>query len=148
MEKLGFSWKLGTIFSICEQGFARVPVNYEGLLVIFSHACSIHPRSVRWYLDVTCVQKELLNVLSLQELPCSLRCICWCTIMQEYHFDTRSKHHGTLVGLNEQACEKVTSSQSSLSLVFFARSFGGCVHWTPPFLVDLVYHFSWETTPF
>jgi hypothetical protein len=28
----------------------------------------------------------------------------------------------------------------SLPLVFVAGSYGGCVHWTPPFLVDLVYH--------
>jgi hypothetical protein len=25
-------------------------------------------------------------------------------------------------------------------LVLVAGSYGGCVHWTPPFLVDLVYH--------
>jgi hypothetical protein len=28
----------------------------------------------------------------------------------------------------------------SLPLVLVAGSHGGCVHWTPPFLVDLVYH--------
>jgi hypothetical protein len=30
----------------------------------------------------------------------------------------------------------------SLSLALVAGSGGGCVHWTPPFLVDLVYHIS------
>jgi hypothetical protein len=28
----------------------------------------------------------------------------------------------------------------SLPLVLVAGSYGGCVHWTPPFLVDLVFH--------
>jgi hypothetical protein len=28
----------------------------------------------------------------------------------------------------------------SLPLVIVAGSYGGCVHWTPPFLVDLVFH--------
>jgi hypothetical protein len=31
----------------------------------------------------------------------------------------------------------------STSLVLVAGSCGGCVHWTPPFLVDLVYHISY-----
>jgi hypothetical protein len=33
-----------------------------------------------------------------------------------------------------------TSDLGSLPLALVTGSDGGCVHWTPPFLVDLVYH--------
>jgi hypothetical protein len=34
----------------------------------------------------------------------------------------------------------IEMKQVSLPLVLVAGSYVGCVHWTPPFLVDLVYH--------
>jgi hypothetical protein len=59
-----------------------------------------------------------------------------------YNDSIMNTHHGIIIGI---CWVRLTSDKKivllgSLPLVLVAGSCDGCVHWTPPFLVDLFYH--------
>jgi hypothetical protein len=80
-------------------------------------------------LSVTnCFYYSIIYLFSVLWVPCQLQII--------YHFGDWPVRDLSCA----LSCFCLVSAWAPCHWFLVAGSYGGCVHWTPPFLVDLVYH--------